>query len=199
MVRNSTMIQKVSMLFLQEKIADVWTIEPERFRDSRGSFARTFCRQEFAAHGLEGDFVQHSMSVSARRHTLRGLHFQKAPHGEVKLVSCIRGEIWDVAVDLRPQSPTYLQWVAATLSADNGRQFYIPKGFAHGFLSLTDNATVSYLISAPYVPESASGIRYDEPALGIKWPASPSVVSERDLAWRRLDDEAALSFEIAEA
>jgi len=180
------------MQFRSTKIDGLWIVEPERIDDMRGSFARTFCKQEFKISGLSTDFVQHSLSISKRRHTLRGLHFQTPPHQEVKLVSCVRGAIWDVAVDLRPQSPTYLEWVGAMLSADNGRQFYIPEGFAHGFQSLADDAAVSYLISAPYVATSSSGVRYDEPAIGISWPEEPSVISERDLGWPAWRKPAAL-------
>lgn len=171
------------MQFSSTKINGLWIVEPEPIHDIRGSFARTFCKREFGDRGLEADFAQHSLSVSRRRSTIRGLHFQSPPHQEVKLVSCVRGAIWDVAVDLRPQSPHYLEWVGVTLSADNGRQFYIPEGFAHGFQSLADDVAVSYLISTPYAAESSSGIRYDEPAIGIKWPEEPSVISDRDLGW----------------
>ncbi|TWF48092.1 dTDP-4-dehydrorhamnose 3,5-epimerase [Neorhizobium alkalisoli] len=171
------------MLFQYTKIDGLWIVDPERFHDARGSFGRTFCSEEFGALGLSTHFVQHSLSVSLLRHTLRGLHFQVPPHQEAKLVSCVRGVIWDVAVDLRPGSPTYLEWVGTTLSADNGRQFYIPEGFAHGFQSLVDDVAVSYVISAPYVPNSSSGIRYDDAAIGIDWPARPSVMSDKDMAW----------------
>ena len=173
------------MRFVKTKIEDLWLVEPERLLDLRGFFARTFCKEEFSSQGLATEFVQNSISVSKLKHTLRGLHFQKAPHQEIKLVSCVRGAIWDVAVDLRRSSPTYLQWVAAVLSAENGLQFYIPEGFAHGFQSLSEDAAVSYMISAPYAAGSAWGIRYDEPAIGISWPAKPSVISERDLSWPR--------------
>lgn len=168
------------MLFRETELDGVWLIETVPLADERGSFARTFCDDEFARHGLEHRFVQHSMSVSHRRHTLRGLHFQEAPSEEVKVVRCVAGAIWDVAVDLRPQSPSYLRWTAIELSAENIRQLYIPKGFAHGFLSLRDETTVSYLISAPYDAARSAGIRYDDPAIGIRWPAMPSVLSERD-------------------
>jgi dTDP-4-dehydrorhamnose 3,5-epimerase len=171
------------MLFRPTQIDGLWIIDPEQVQDARGSFSRTFCSQEFGARGLSTGFVQQSLSISLLRHTIRGLHFQTLPHQEAKLVSCVRGMIWDVAVDLRPESPTYLRWVGETLSADNGRQLYIPEGFAHGFQSLVDDVAVSYLISAPYSPICSSGIRYDEAALGIDWPAKASVISDRDIAW----------------
>ena len=171
------------MLFTPTDLHDVWLIEATPARDERGSFARTFCIDEMERHGLESRFVQHSLSRSVDKHTLRGLHFQHAPHGEVKLVSCLKGAIWDVAVDLRPNSSTYRRWTAAELSAENMRQLYIPKGFAHGFLSLTQDIAVSYLISARYEPSAASGARYDDPAFAIDWPAKPSVISEKDKNW----------------
>lgn len=175
------------MIFTETRIRDLWVIEPERIEDERGSFARTFCGDTFAERCLPHSFVQHSMSVSTARHTLRGLHFQTPPHAEVKLVSCVRGAIWDVAVDLRPGSPTYCDWVSAVLSQENGAQFLIPEGFAHGFLSLTENVAVAYMISTPHVAGHASGLRYDDAAISIEWPAPPSVISTRDLEWPPLD------------
>ncbi len=174
------------MLFEKTKIEGLWVVNTVPVRDSRGSFARTFCKREFGSNALVSDFSQHSLSLSKLKHTVRGLHFQRPPHQETKLVSCVKGSIWDVAVDLRRGSPTYLQWVGTVLSADNGAQFYIPEGFAHGFQSLSDDVAVSYLISVPYAEASAAGIRYDEPAIGVEWPAPPSVISEKDLGWPAL-------------
>lgn len=171
------------MLFTKTDLDGVWLIEARPATDERGSFARTFCTDEMERHALETRFVQHSLSRSTRKHTLRGLHFQHAPHREVKLVSCLKGAIWDVAVDLRPQSPAFGRWTAAELTAENMRQLYIPEGFAHGFLSLTDDVTVGYLISARYDPATAAGIRYDDPAIAIEWPATPAVMSEKDRHW----------------
>jgi dTDP-4-dehydrorhamnose 3,5-epimerase len=189
-LKESSQTQSVSikgggflMRFRETKINGLWIVETVPMADSRGSFARTFCKQEFGAHGLVSDFAQHSMSHSVSKHTLRGLHFQVAPNQEDKLVSCIRGAIWDVAVDLRPSSPTYLHWVGTVLSQQNGAQFYIPKGFAHGFQSLCDNAAVSYLISTPYEAASSRGLRFDDKAIGISWPAAPAVISEKDRNW----------------
>src|SRR5690606_11294369 len=136
---------------------------------------------------LENRFVQHSVSHSQQKHTLRGLHFQREPYGEVKVVSCLKGAIWDVAVDLRPLSRNYLRWTAAELSADNMRQLYIPQGFAHGFLSLTEDATVAYLTSARYEPDAATGLRHDDPAIGIDWPATPVAMSDKDRSWPLLE------------
>lgn len=171
------------MLFTKTDLDGVWLIEARPAVDERGSFARTFCTDEMERHALQTRFVQHSLSRSTRKHTLRGLHFQHAPHREVKLVSCLKGAIWDVAVDLRPQSPAFGRWTAAELTAENMRQLYIPEGFAHGFLSLTDDVAVGYLISARYDPATAAGIRYDDPAIAIEWPATPAVMSEKDRNW----------------
>ncbi len=160
-----------------------WLIDQVSFEDERGSFARTFCEREFAEHGLATRFVQHSQSHSLRRGTLRGMHFQNAPHEEVKLVSCIGGTIFDVIIDLRADSAAYGQWAGFELSADNRRQLYIPAGFAHGFQTLSDNATVFYLISEFYAPEASTGVRYDDPAFDIAWPLEPAVISQKDRDW----------------
>ena len=180
--------------FQPTSLDGAWLIEPEPVRDERGFFARTFCATEFAERGLETGFVQHSVSHSARVHTIRGMHFQTPPHAEVKVVSCIAGTIYDVIVDIRPQSPTYLQWRAFELSASNRRQLYIPAGFAHGFQTLADDATVSYLISQFYTPQAASGLRFDDPTLGIEWPAAPSIISERDRHWPLLEADCAVAY-----
>jgi dTDP-4-dehydrorhamnose 3,5-epimerase len=171
------------MQFFPTALADAWLIELEPVTDERGLFARTFCVREFSSHGLDTGFPQHSISVSARRGTLRGLHFQTEPYGEVKLVRCLRGKIWDVIVDIRPASPTFGRWQGFDLSGDNRRQLYIPKGFAHGFQTLTDDAEVSYLISTFYVPEAAAGIRHDDRALRIVWPLPVSAISDKDRCW----------------
>jgi dTDP-4-dehydrorhamnose 3,5-epimerase len=171
------------MKFESTMLRDAYLIQLEPVRDNRGSFARTFCTEEFAAHGLENNYPQHSLSVSAHRGTLRGMHYQRDPHGETKLVRCTRGAILDVIIDIRPDSPTYRRWQEFELSSLNGRQLYIPKGFAHGFQTLTDDAEVNYLISAPYKPELAQGIRYNDPAFGISWPLSVTEISEKDMHW----------------
>jgi dTDP-4-dehydrorhamnose 3,5-epimerase len=160
-----------------------WLIRPEPAHDSRGFFVRTFCTREFGTHGLETEFPQHSVSASIRKGTLRGMHFQRHPHDEVKVVRCLTGAIWDVIVDLRRESPTFRQWRGVDLSADNGLQLYIPKGFAHGFLTLSDNARVNYLISEFYAPAAADGVRYDDPAFGIDWPLPVAIIADKDLAW----------------
>ncbi len=171
------------MKFTETGLPGVWLIEPLVLHDLRGSFSRTFCKEEFRRHGLVNTFVQHSVSQSRHMYTLRGLHFQKSPYEEVKVVTCIQGAIWDVAVDVRKGSPAFGRWVAAELSAENGRRLYIPRGFAHGFLSLSNDAIVSYLISDEYQAKASGGMRYDDPAFGITWPARPFLVSERDADW----------------
>jgi dTDP-4-dehydrorhamnose 3,5-epimerase len=154
-------------------VTGVYLVEPERITDERGFFARTFAAAEFAARGLDARVAQCSTSFNVRRGTLRGLHYQAAPHGEAKLVRCTRGAIYDVAVDLRPDSPSYLRWVGFELSADNGRALFIADGCAHGFQTLADDSEVLYQISTPYVPEAARGVRWDDPAFRIDWPPAP--------------------------
>jgi dTDP-4-dehydrorhamnose 3,5-epimerase len=171
------------MEFQSTTLRDVYLVKLQAAHDNRGFFARTFCVEEFAAHGLETHYPQHSISFSARTGTLRGMHYQRDPHGEAKLVRCTQGAILDVIVDIRPDSPNYRQWQGFELSSMNGNQLYIPKGFAHGFQTLSDDVEVNYLISTPYAPGSASGIRHDDPAFGIRWPLSVTEISERDLHW----------------
>ena len=168
------------MIFRETPLAGAWVLEPERFADERGFFARTFCRRDFTERGLDPEIAQCSVSFNHRRGTLRGLHFQAEPHAEVKLVRVSRGAVWDVIVDLRPGSPTLRRHFALVLSAENGHQLYIPKGFAHGFLTLADDTEVSYQISEFYSPESARGYRFDDPAFAIPWPEAVTVISEKD-------------------
>jgi dTDP-4-dehydrorhamnose 3,5-epimerase len=171
------------MRFLETDLLGAWLIEPVPARDPRGFFARTFCAQEFAAHGLTTRFVQNSTSQSETRGTLRGMHFQRAPHAEAKVVSCLKGAVWDVMIDLRPESPTYRRWQGFELTASNYRQLYIPEGFAHGFQTLCDAAEVGYLISQFYEPKAAGGVRYNDPAFAIEWPLPVTVISEKDRSW----------------
>lgn len=170
------------MMFRATPLPGAFRIELEPHTDARGGFARSFCEEEFAAHGLATHFRQANVSWSERRGTLRGLHWQAAPHGEAKLVRCTAGSIWDVIVDLRRGSPTCGRWFAAELEARSRGSLYVPAGFAHGFLTLADASEVSYLMSESYAPEAARGLRFDDPALGIPWPEPPRVISERDLA-----------------
>jgi dTDP-4-dehydrorhamnose 3,5-epimerase len=171
------------MLFRKTKLADVRLIELQPAVDERGFFARTFCTREFGAEGLETSFVQHSMSSTARKGSIRGMHFQRHPHEEVKLIRCIAGAIHDVLIDLRPASPTYLKWEAYDLTAENRQQLYAPAGFAHGFQTLAADSTIQYLISAFYVPEAAAGYRYDDPAFKIAWPLPVADISAKDQSW----------------
>jgi dTDP-4-dehydrorhamnose 3,5-epimerase len=171
------------MRFEATNLSGAWLIVPEPVGDERGFFARTFCVRELAEQRLETEFVQHSASVSLKRGTLRGMHFQREPHGEVKIVTCVNGAILDVIVDLRPASPTFRRWQGFELTDENRHRLYIPKGFAHGFQTLTDNVEVGYLISAFYEPSAASGVRYDDPAFGIEWPLPVTVISEKDKGW----------------
>jgi dTDP-4-dehydrorhamnose 3,5-epimerase len=157
------------------------SIDPQA--DARGFFARTFCVDEFAAAGLRIDFVQDSISYNRRRGTLRGLHYQRPPHAETKIVRCTQGAVFDVVVDLRPDSPSFGRWTAVELTAENGRMVYIPAGLAHGFKTLADNTVVEYRIACRYAPAAAAGVRWDDPSLAIEWPATPElVISERDTA-----------------
>jgi len=158
-------------------------IELERREDARGWFARTFCAREFAEQGLPTAMVQANLSHTRRAGTLRGLHWQAPPHAEDKLVQCVHGAIWDCIVDLRPQSPTYRRWFGAELSAANGRMLLVPKGFAHGFVTLTPDACVSYQMSASYEPAAARGARWDDPAFGIEWPVPVLDMSDKDRHW----------------
>jgi dTDP-4-dehydrorhamnose 3,5-epimerase len=171
------------MRFEATGLPDAWTIIPEPVGDERGFFARTFCTRELGERGLETNFVQHSISASARKGTLRGMHFQKEPHGEVKIVTCLKGAILDVIVDLRPASGAFRRWQGFELTGENRHRLYIPKGFAHGFQALTDDVEVGYLISAFYEPTAASGVRHDDPAFGIAWPLPVTVMSDKDRAW----------------
>ncbi len=157
-----------------------WRVEIEPLGDERGFFARTFCRREFGAAGLATELAQCSLSFNPRTGTLRGLHYQAAPHEEAKLVRVTRGSVWDVIVDLRPDSAAYRRWFGLTLSADNRAALYVPPGLAHGFLTLEPETEVLYQISEFHHPESARGVRWDDPAFAIAWPAAPQVIGERD-------------------
>lgn len=167
-------------------IPGVKLITPQRFSDERGYFSSTWAANTFADAGLDTPMVQRNVSFNTHQHTLRGMHFQRDPHAEVKLVSCLVGAIYDVAIDLRPASPTYCRWVGAELSADAGSMLYIPAGFAHGYLTLTGDTLVEYLVSTYYAPQAAGGVRWDDPAFGIRWPAAPSCINDRDNAYRDL-------------
>jgi dTDP-4-dehydrorhamnose 3,5-epimerase len=171
------------MKFTATKLAGAFIVDLELHEDSRGFFARTFCAHEFKEHGLVDHFVQCSASLSRKKGTLRGLHFQQPPDWEVKLVRCTAGAIYDVIVDLRSESPTYLQHIGVELSQENHRALYVPKMFAHGLQSLADNSEVFYQISEFYKPTGSGGLRFDDPRLGIKWPLAIEAISDKDAAW----------------
>jgi dTDP-4-dehydrorhamnose 3,5-epimerase len=175
------------MRFVELSLPGTIVVEPELRQDERGFFARTWCREAFAARGLATSWAQCSTSYNRRRGTLRGLHYQAEPCPETKLVRCTAGAVFDVVVDLRPESPAFGRWAAVELSADNRRQLYIPAGLAHGFQTLTDDAEVFYQISAAYRPDLQRGVRWDDPALAIAWPeCAERIVSPRDRAFPRL-------------
>ncbi len=158
------------MIFTESELKGVYVIEPERFEDERGFFAPSFSQREFQARGFASRFVENNISYNRRRGTLRGLHYQAPPHGQAKLIRCTRGSIFDVAVDLRPASPTFRQWVSVELTGENRLMFYLPGNMAHGFQTLEDDTEVFYQVSEFYLPEAYMGLRWDDPAFGVKWP-----------------------------
>lgn len=175
------------MKFSETSIPGVIAIDIQQIRDERGFFARAWCPDEFAAAGLDVPWAQENLAFNLVEGTLRGLHFQRPPHAEVKLVRCTRGAVWDVAVDLRPESPTFRRSTGLELSDDNHRSLLIPVGCAHGYVTLTDTVEMRYLTSHPYAAAAASGVRYDDPYLDVDWPVEASVLSENDLSWPLLD------------
>jgi dTDP-4-dehydrorhamnose 3,5-epimerase len=168
------------LIFIKTKLTDVFIIEPEKIEDERGFFARAWCEREFARYGRSPRWVQCNISFNKKKGTLRGLHYQAAPCEEAKLIRCTRGEIYDVIVDLRRDSETFMQWLAVELTAENHKMVFIPTGCAHGFLTLDDNTEVFYQMAEFYAPEYARGVRWNDPAFGIQWPAEVRVISERD-------------------
>lgn len=181
------------MIFRSSEIEGAWVIEPERHEDERGFFARMWDCDEFARRGLRDVVVQTSVSYNRVRGTLRGLHYQAAPHEEAKLVRCTAGAIFDVVVDVRRESGTFRRWTGAELTAENRHALYVPEGCAHGFVTLADDSEVAYQMSAPHVAEAARGIRYDDPTFGIAWPVEIVVISERDGSYPDFGSSGALS------
>ncbi len=172
------------MNFIETELKGVFLIEPNRFEDERGFFASSFSSREFEKHGLTGCFVENNISHSRRRSTLRGLHYQAAPHGQAKLVRCTQGSIFDVAVDIRPGSPTFRKWVGHELSAENRLMMYLPGDVAHGFQTLQDDTEVFYQVSDFYAPDASRGLRWDDPAFGVEWPLDgPPIIIARDAAY----------------
>lgn len=171
------------MKFTETKVSGVFLIEPELHADDRGSFARSFCVDEFNEAGIDIHIVQANISFNKHSGAVRGMHYQVSPHAEAKVVRCTRGALHDVVIDLRSESPTFCRWIAAELNAEKNTEMFVPQGCAHGFQTLVDNTEVSYLMSERYVPESASGVRYDDPAFGVEWPLAISFVADRDRSW----------------
>jgi dTDP-4-dehydrorhamnose 3,5-epimerase len=177
----------LSVLFRETPVSGAFVIEPERRVDERGYFARVFCERELAERGLESSVRQINTGFSPRAGTLRGMHFQLEPHAEVKIVRCVRGAAFDVVLDLRRDSPTFARWYGIELTADNGTQLYLPRGTAHGYLTLKDDTELIYSTSSPYAAQAARGVRYDDPAFGIQWPAGIRVISAADSSWPLFD------------
>lgn len=172
------------MIFEQTRLEGVVVVDLERREDDRGFFARTWCANEFADQGLTNNVVQANVSFNPRQGTLRGMHFQRAPHAETKLVRCTRGAIYDVVVDLRPGSDTYKQWLGVELTDENRRALFVPEGFAHGYQTLVADSEVSYQVSEYYTPAAEGGVRWDDPAFGIEWPdAGNAFLSDKDRSW----------------
>ena len=168
------------MIFTETKLKGAFIIEISKIEDARGFFGRYWCKNEFANYNLNTNIVQANISVNKQKGTLRGMHFQKNPFQETKLIRCSQGAIFDVIIDLRPQSPTFKQWEGIELTQDNYKMLYIPENFAHGMITLQDNTEVTYLITQFYTPGAEGGIRWNDPAIGIHWPVSPSIITEKD-------------------
>ena len=171
------------MIIQPTPLAGAYTVALERREDERGFFARAFCRDEFTAAGIEPDLAQANLSYNRLKGTLRGLHYQVPPYRETKLVRCVAGSLLDVIVDVRPESPTYREWFGVELSAANQLAVFVPRGFAHGLVTLQDDTSVFYMASEFYAPDSEAGLRWDDPRIGIDWPIEPTVISEKDRAW----------------
>ncbi len=172
------------MIFTETKLKGAFIIDIEKREDERGFFARAWCQKELEAHGLNSQWVQANLAFSPKKGTLRGLHYQIAPYQEAKLMRCIRGAIYDVIVDLRSESPTYMQWLGVELTADNHKMLYVPEGFAHGYQSLADSTEVFYPVSQFYTPGSERGVRWNDPAFGIEWPVTKNLIlSDKDSNW----------------
>ena len=168
------------MRFHETPLPGACTIELDKRGDDRGFFARAFCQDEFRAQGLVTDILQINDSLSAHKGTLRGMHYQLAPASETKIVRCIRGALWDVMLDLRPDSPTFGQWFGTELTAENRRMMYVPRGFAHGFITLADDTEAFYMVDAAYAPDQERGVRWNDPKFAINWPLQPTVISDKD-------------------
>jgi len=171
------------MRFVETALPGVWVVELDLRVDDRGFFARAWCQDEFRRRGLNPGLVQANLSLTNRAGTVRGMHYQRPPAAEAKLVRCVRGAIYDVVLDLRPASATRGRWVALELTADNFRAVYVPEGCAHGLQAVADDSTVFYQVTYPHTPEAEGGVRYDDPSFGIRWPLPVTLVSPKDAAW----------------
>ncbi|MFV1975933.1 MAG: dTDP-4-dehydrorhamnose 3,5-epimerase [Candidatus Scalindua sp.] len=172
------------MKFIPTFLSGAYIIEPEPLEDERGEFSRTFCIKEFEGMGLNPDIAQCNTSFSHKKGTLRGMHYQAKPHAETKLIRCTRGSIYDVIIDLRPESAGFTKWISVELSAENQKMLYLPEGFAHGFQTLRDNTEIFYQVSEFYFPESERGVRWDDPCFDIKWPEDSRTISQKDLGYQ---------------
>ncbi|QCR22828.1 dTDP-4-dehydrorhamnose 3,5-epimerase [Pontibacter sp. SGAir0037] len=170
------------MIFTETKLKGAFIIDVKRLEDERGFFGRSWCQREFEEHGLTANVVQANVSYNKKKGTLRGMHYQLSPYEETKLVRCTRGAIYDVIIDLRPDSPTYKQWIGVELTADSYRMLFVPEQFGHGFITLEDNTDVTYQVTQFYTPGAERGIRYNDPAFNIEWPIEPQIISEKDKA-----------------
>jgi dTDP-4-dehydrorhamnose 3,5-epimerase len=175
--------EEVFVIFVETKLKDAHIIEIEQLEDTRGFFARSWCRKEFDEHGLISTVVQANISWNKKRGTLRGMHYQILPYEEVKLVRCSRGSIYDVIIDLRKDSPSYMQWLGVELKADDYKLLYVPGGFAHGFQTLEDDTETVYQVSQFYTPGAEAGLRWDDPTFNINWPLEVQVISDKDRNW----------------
>ncbi len=175
------------MNFTETSLKGAFLVELNKLKDDRGFFARGFCRNEFEQHGIEPFVAQVNISMSVQKGTLRGIHYQVAPHEETKLIRCTRGSVYDVIIDLRPDSATYRQWIGVDLTEDNYRMLFLPRGFGHGFLTTSENAEVTYMVSEFYTPGAERGIRWNDPAIGIDWPANVNSITEKDANWPLLN------------
>ncbi len=176
------------MKFEETKLQGAYLVDLQQLQDERGFFARAYCADEFQAMNMVPEIVQANLSTNKVKGTLRGMHYQLDPYQETKFVRCIRGALYDVIIDLRPASPTYMEWVGVELTADNYRALFVPRDFAHGFVTLEDNTEAFYMVSQCYTPGAESGIRWNDPVFNIAWPMEPTVVSEKDMNWQDYQD-----------
>lgn len=170
------------MIFTETKLKGAFIIDVQKLEDERGFFGRAWCKKEYEQHGLNPNIVQANISYNRKKGTLRGMHYQVAPFAECKTIRCITGSLFDVIIDIRPESPTFKQWIAVELTAENFKTIYVPEGFAHGFLTMADHTTVNYMVSGFYAPGAEAGIKFDDPAFNIAWPMKPSIISDKDNA-----------------